>query len=142
MTTSQDERGSVLMLVPAGILVLLLLAAIAIDGAVVWLAQRDLANRAAAVATDIAGAAVDDPTFYGDGDVRLRADAAATYADLVFSADRLPAGYEGWDAEVVVAGRAVSVDARAEVRYVFASAIPGLARTAEVRARATAEAQG
>jgi hypothetical protein len=139
--TARDERGSVLMLAPAGILVLLLLAAIAIDGAVVWLAQRDLSNRTAGVAADLAGAAVDDVAFYDTGDVRLRADVAETYTALVFDPERLPQGYASWSAEVVVIGRTVTIAARAEVRYIFAAAIPGLDRTVEVGTRATAEAR-
>lgn len=137
----RDDRGSVLMLVPAGILVLLLLAAIAIDGSVVWLAQRDLSSRTAGVAADIAGAAVDDPAFYERGDIRLRADVADAYTALAFEPDRLPHGYEAWGARAVVDGRSVTVTATAEVRYVFATAIPGLERTAVVRARTTAEAR-
>ena len=129
------------MLVPAGILVLLLLAAIAIDGSVVWLAQRDLSSRAAGVATDLAGAGVDDRAFYAGGAIRLRADVAEAYTALAFAPERLPQGYETWSAEAVVDDRSVTVTARAEVRYVFAAAIPGLERTAVVRARATAEAR-
>lgn len=138
MTVSGD-RGSVLMLVPAGILVLLLLAAIAVDGAVVWSAQRDLSNRTAGVAADIAGAAVDDVALYDAGEVRLREDVAEAYTALVFAPERRPAGFVDWGAEVVVEGGAVTIDAHAEVRYVFASALPGLDRAVRVRARATAE---
>lgn len=137
----RDDHGSVLMLVPAGILVLLLLAAIAIDGSVVWLAQRDLSSRTAGVAADIAGAAVDDRAFYGGGEILLRDDAADAYTALVFAPEAMPKGYDSWSAGAAVDGRSVTVTARAEVRYVFASAIPGLRRTTEVSARATAEAR-
>jgi hypothetical protein len=137
----RDDHGSVLMLVPAGILVLLVLAAIAIDGSVVWLAQRDLSSRTAGVAADIAGAAVDDAAFYDGGDIRLDDDVADAYTDLAFASDQLPAGYGAWSADAVVGGPSVTVTARAEVRYVFAPAIPGLRRTAVVRAAATAEAR-
>jgi hypothetical protein len=140
--TGRDESGSVLMLVPAGILVLLLLAAVAIDGAVVWLAQRDLSSRTAGVAADVAGAAVDDLAFYDGGAIRLRPDVAEAYTALAFAPDRLPQGYEAWSAEALVEGRSVTITARAEVRYVFAAAVPGLQRTAVVEARTTAEAAG
>lgn len=137
----RDESGSVLMLVPAGILVLLLLAAIAIDGSVIWLAQRDLSNRTAGVAADVAGAAVDDVAFYDGGNIRLRPDVADAYTALTFAPERLPQGYETWSADALVEGRSVTITARAEVRYVFAAAIPGLDRTATVQARTTAEAR-
>lgn len=139
--SDRDDGGSVLMLVPAGILVLLLLAAIAIDGSAIWLAQRDLSSRAAGVAADIAGAAVDDAAFYDGGDIRLRPDVADAYTALAFSPERLPSGYVSWGAEAAVEGRSVTVAARAEVRYLFAAAVPGLSRTAVVQARTTAEAR-
>jgi hypothetical protein len=139
--SERDDGGSVLMLVPAGILVLLLLAAVAIDGSAIWLAQRDLSSRTAGVAADIAGAAVDDATFYDGGEIRLRPDVADAYTALAFSPERLPRGYDAWGAEVVVDGRSVTVAATAQVRYLFASAIPGLSRTAVVQARTTAEAR-
>ena len=137
----RNDRGSVLMLVPAGILVLLALAAMSIDSAIVWMAQRDLANRTAATADDIAGAALDDEVLYHEGAIRLRPEAAAAYTDLVFAPERVPEGYVGWAAVAEVDGATVTVRARAEVRYLFAPAIPGVARTATVQAASTAEAR-
>jgi hypothetical protein len=137
-----SERGSVLMLVPAGILVLLTLAAIAIDSSVVFLAQRDLADRTAAVAGDIANAAVNDDALYDGGRVELRADTAAAYVGLAFDPAHPPQGYERWDAAASVSGREVTVSAEAEVRPIFARAIPGVARTFTVRAQSTADAVG
>lgn len=136
------ERGSVLMLVPAGILVLLCLAAIAVDGAIIFAAERDLANRTAAVAGDLANMAVDDDTLYGDGDVVLRADVAASYAALSFPPEDPPNGYETWRAAASTDGRRVTVSATAEVRYLFASAIPGARPSTTVQASSTATATG
>ena len=131
------------MLVPAGILVLLVLGAIAVDSAVVFLAQRDLANRTAAAANDIAGAAVDDSAFYeGGGRIELREGPADAFTDLVFSADRRPGGFDDWSADAVTNGRTVTVRAVAEVHLVFAPAVPGASSTATVEARSTAVAVG
>jgi hypothetical protein len=139
----RGEAGSVLMLVPAGILVLLVLGAIAVDSAVVFLAQRDLANRTAAAANDIAGAAVSDEAFYtGGGAIVVPEGVADAFVDVSFSAARRPAGFESWDADATTAGRSVTVSAEAEVRYLFAPAVPGVARTTTVRARSTAVAVG
>ena len=132
-----------LMLVPAGILVLLILGAIAVDSAVVFLAQRDLANRTAAAANDLAAAAVSDVAFYqGGGTVELRQDRATAFTELVFAPGRRPAGFASWSGSATANGRTVRVEATAEVRYVFAAAIPGAPKTTTVRARSTAVAVG
>ncbi len=53
------ERGSVLMLMPAAVLVVLLLGAVAVDSAVVHLRQRQAYNVAFDAANDAAGAGID-----------------------------------------------------------------------------------
>ena len=83
VTPIRSDEGSALMLVPAGVLVLLVLGAIAIDSAVVALAQRELSDRTAAVANDVAGAGASDASFYEAGDVTLSQDAAAAYTARV-----------------------------------------------------------
>lgn len=136
------ERGSVLMLVPAAVLVLVVLGAIAVDFAIVFLAQRDLANRAAAAANDIAGFAVSDERFYDEGQVALRQEEASRYA----RASLAPAGTTGRLERVSggadVDGRDVVVWAEGEVRYLFAPAIPGVKHTTTVRATSRATAVG
>ena len=139
---SRRDDGSVLMLVPAAVLVLLVLGAICVDSAIVFLAQRDLANRTAAAANDIAGFAVSDAAFYGDdGAVALDDDRADAFVDLAFAADRLPGGFEAWRADADASGDRVTVVAEATVRSLFARAIPGAAGTTTVRARSVASAQ-
>ncbi|MBW3613970.1 MAG: hypothetical protein KY439_01490 [Actinobacteria bacterium] len=138
------DRGSVLMLVPAAVLVLLVLAAIAIDSAIVVLAQRDLSNRTAAAANDVAGSALSEASFYGstDGGVRLDQRQATAFVDLAFSDVRRPSNYQSWSGRALVDGQQVVVDATARVRYLFAPAIPGAAKSARVTARSTATARG
>lgn len=138
------DGGSVLMLVPAAVLVLVVLAAIAIDSAIVVLAQRDLLNRAAAAANDVAGFAVSEEGFYrtAGGSVELDQRRAAAFVGLTFSDERRPANYEAWSGRVVTAGPQVTVEATARVRYLFAPAIPGAARATTVTARSTATARG
>jgi Flp pilus assembly protein TadG len=141
---TRDDRGSVLMLVPAAVLVLLILGAICVDSAVVFFAERDLANRTAAVASDAANATVSDAAFYGSDDGALVLDdaKARAYARLAFAPDRVPAGYESWSGEAETDGRTVTVVATARVRYVFTKAIPGAPDTATVEARTVATAHG
>jgi len=131
------------MLVPAGILVLVILGSIAIDSAVVLLAERDLANRTAATAGDIANTAIDDEGFYAPtATVGLDARKAAAYVGLVFAPDRRPVGYRRWEGDVAVNGRTVTVVATAEVDLIFAKAIPGAAGSTTVESRSVATAQG
>ncbi|HEX2849573.1 MAG TPA: hypothetical protein VHN98_03435 [Acidimicrobiales bacterium] len=144
MTSARSrDDGSVLMLVPAAVLVLLILGAIAVDSAVVFLAERDLSNRTAAAANDIAGSAADEASFYrGGGEIRLDPPTADAYAARVFSEARRPQGYDDWRGAASVAGRQVTVTAEATVRLVFAPAIPGVSRTTTVQARSVATARG
>jgi hypothetical protein len=133
------------MLVPAAVLVLLILGAICVDSAVVFFAERDLANRTAAVASDVASATVDDASFYGSAagaPLVLDESKAEAYARLAFAPDRTPAGYDRWSGEATTDGRTVTVVATAQVRYVFAKAIPGAPDTATVEARSVATAHG
>ena len=140
---TRADEGNALMLVPAGVLVLLMLGAIAVDSAVVFLAQRDLSNRTSAVANDVAGFASSDDAFYRDGVVQLDGARAAAYTQLAFAPDRTPAGYESWGATAEVASeRTVSVRAWAEVRYLFAKAVPGMPDTTRVHAESVATAAG
>ena len=60
MTSTGRERASVLMLMPAGVLVVLLLGAIAFDLSLVFLRQRQASSLAVDVANDLATAALDE----------------------------------------------------------------------------------
>ena len=60
------------MLMPAGVLVVLLLGAIAFDLSVVFLRQRQASSLAVDVANDLATAALDEEAFRADGDVSTR----------------------------------------------------------------------
>lgn len=137
-----DDRGSALMLVPAGVLVLIVLGAIAIDSAVVMLAQRDLQNRAAAIANDAATISLDDGVFYGDGEVRLSPERARTYASASFATRNKPDHYRDWGADVRTTDRSVHVHAWADVTYVFLKALPGMPDHTRVEATSTATARG
>ncbi len=65
MPEPPDEAGSTLLLVPSAVLVLLLLTALAVDGAASFLAQRELADACAGAANDAATAALDPGRLYG-----------------------------------------------------------------------------
>lgn len=140
VTRRAPDRASVLMLMPAGVLVVLLLGAIAFDMSLLFLRQRQAASVAADVANDLATLALDEPHYRATGEFRLdprRADeigrALIASSDVAAIAD---------DIEITVADTRVEVRLTAEVAYVFARAIPGAADGTTVRGRATAEAVG
>lgn len=134
-----SERGSVLALVPATVLVVVILAAIAVDSAYVFLAQRALAAEVAGAANDIAGLAVDDVAFYSEGSLALSSAEAETYVARRFG--RTPEPLAEVTATVTVSGPSVTVSAVGRVRRIFGAAIPGLGREVEVSARTTATAR-
>lgn len=136
------EDGSALMLVPAGVLVLILLGAIAIDSAVVMLAQRDLQHRTAAVANDAVALSVDEEIFYDEGAVRLSPERARTYAAASFSDANRPEHYRAWGVEAVAGDLRIEVRAWADVSSIFLKAIPGMAESTRVEARSVATAEG
>jgi len=127
------------MLMPAGVLVVLLLGAIAFDLSLVFLRQRQASSVAVDVANDLATAALDEEGFRADGRFELdpaRADALGR--SLVAASDLGP---DVVAVEVsVIAPDAVEVRVVVGVDYVFARAIPGASNGTTVTASATAVA--
>ncbi len=140
--SGRRDDGSALVLVPAGILVLLVLASIALDSSLVLLAQRELAARAAATAQDAASLALADDTLYRDGQITLDAARAEAYTAIAFAPEVRPATFTSWSAAVRAEGRQVTVEATAEVQLRFRPAWPGSASTTTVHARSVARAEG
>lgn len=137
----RHEHGSVLLLVPAGVLVLFVLAAIAVDFALAFLGQRELSAAAAAAANDAAGAAVSDAAYYGNatGDVVIdQGRAQRVVADAI--ARRRPTGVSVSHVVVRTDGPHVCVGVRGRVPYLFSPIVPGLPRGVEVRGEASATA--
>lgn len=127
------------MLVPAAVLVLVILAAIAVDSSVVLLGQRELANAAAAAANDAATVGIDVDRLRRDDCIEVldeRAYEVAVNAALLQSdaVEILPS-----DVEVTVSGLEVTVAMSGTVEHVFAKAVPGGRRTSRVSATSTAE---
>ena len=143
------QRGSVLLLVPAGVLVLVILGAIAVDFAVAFLGQRELSGLASAVANDTATAALSDERFYrgagGPGDRigpgRIEIDPAeARRLAREAVVRRAPRGLSNIVVETRAEGPRVCVRLRGDVDYVFAKAIPGAADGTTVEGTAVATA--
>ena len=137
------ERGSVLLLFPAGVLIVVVLAAMAVDTSIAFLGERELAAAVAAAANDAATEAISDEAFYGGG--RLELDGAEVervaeervrnsvdagrHRELAVRATVLRAsGGCEWS---------LRVEASATVGYLFAAALPGGPDEARVDSAAT-----
>ena len=136
------ERGSVLMLVPAGVLVLVVLGALAVDAAVAFLGQREVSDAAAAAANDAATYAIANRAFYAGarpGTVVIDPAAARDAAEQAL-ARRGMRGVSLTRLDVRVAGARVCVSIGARVDYVFARAVPGVDHGTTVHGQAEATA--
>jgi len=122
----------VLLLFPAAVLVVVVLAAVAVDSSIAFLGERELANATAAAANDAASQAISNSAFYqGDrieldpatvervavGRVRATLD-AGRHHDVVVDVRALPPAAAG-------CGWTVRVTARSRVAYIFSRAVPG-----------------
>lgn len=138
------EDGSALMLMPAAVLVVLLLAAIAVDGAIAFLGERELADLTAAAANDAAVGALREEEFYRCGALVLDAGRAEDIARTVVAA-------RSRDAVTITAIRAtlgraegvptVEVRATGTVDLIFSPTVPGVSGTRRVSAVSVAEAR-
>lgn len=136
MMAVRRDRGSVLMLMPAAVMIVLLLGAISVDSAITYLGQRQARNVAFDAANDAAGAGVDLDTLRGAGEVaydadRVRAVARSTVAASGTDHIRL--------ADVRIDGDAVVVTVEVTIRHLFVQAF---GRRGMERLRVSARAEG
>lgn len=122
----RTDRGSVLALVPAGLLVIVLLGAMVVDSAVTYLGQQQLHDALTAAANDAAGAAIDNASFYREGRVALDGSEAQSIVCESVQAQRFSQLHDVrvW---VTVDGPDISVRGTAVVDGVFGRALPGFA---------------
>lgn len=141
--TPRRERGSVLMLMPAAVLIVIVLGSIAVDFAIAFLGEREALGLATAAANDAATAGLDEAVFRDTGEFAIDEDRARRVVDATLEAS----SSELRDIEVdvsfpVVDGvEAVRVEVAGTVDYVFAEAIPGAPDSIRVEATATAVAR-
>ena len=134
-----------LVLMPAAVFVLLVLAAIAVDFAVIFLGEREVADAAAAAANDAVVAAIGERRFYTCGQLSLdqaTAEKVAAQAVEARTADAVVASKVRVDVGSTSAGvPEATVTVTGTVDLIFAGAIPGASRTAEVSATSVATAE-
>ena len=129
----RSDRGSATMLVPVGVLILMFLAAIAVDLSAVHMAQRNLQDVLSSAADDAASSLDRDQIRLGEQVVIEQADAARIATAEVMSAN-LPGDLVGpIDVVVVSGGTAIEVRARLRVPHIF-SILPRADRTTDVAA--------
>jgi len=117
------DRGSVLMLVPAGLLIVLIMASIAVDMSLVQLRQRQAHDLAAGAANDAATAAADRGRLRSGG-YEVDADSATAVVErIVASSERAPDVVGSPIVRVTEDGVEVEISLYAE--YIFAGVVPG-----------------
>lgn len=129
-----SERASVLMLMPAAVLIMIILGALAVDRAVIFEAQRDLVSTAQASANDAAGLSVDIDELRVEGNIKVDSEAIADAVGLATAAVE-PGTRVSWELQ----GDVVVVRLERDVHLIFAQGIPGAAGTQTVMAVGTAE---
>lgn len=123
-----------MMLMPAGVLIVLVLSSLALDRALVFGEQRDLISTAQAAANDAVALGVDPDELRGDGRVVLdHARVGRAVASVV--------GSEGADIAVSwdIHGDTVVVRLERPVRYLLSPAVPGGPRVERLTATASAD---
>lgn len=136
---AERNRGSVLMLVPAAMLVLIILGAIAVDSSLTFLAQRELDNYATSAANNAAASALDTGAYYARTQIVVNQVAAEQEAALLRT--QIGNGVHDVTVRVTTNANMVTVTAQGTVDYVFAPVIPGVHHSARVQATSTATAR-
>lgn len=138
------DRGSALMLMPAGVLIVLVLGALAVDAAILFLGERELADLTAAAANDAATVALSEASFYECGRLEVDEQRAEEVAATVAAA-RISDAVTLTRVDVAVRNDLdppqVTVAAAGTVDLVFTPAVPGSTRERAVQARSIAVPQ-
>ena len=137
----RGQRGSVLILMPAAVLIVLLLGAIAVDLTIVHLRQQQAIDAAASAANDAVTGGLDRDALRAGHGYRLdpaRVDAAVDRSiDAQGLADQLAAPPEITE----TAPDTITVVITLRADYLFARALPDMPPNTTVRGTATATAQ-
>lgn len=134
----RGDRGSVLMLVPAGLLIVMIMASIAVDMSLVQLRQRQAHDLAAGAANDIVTAAADQ-ALLRSGRTAVDPDAATAVLGRIVATSDLAPHVVGTPVVRVTDGT-VEVEISLHADYIFAGVVPGSPDGTTVTARASASA--
>ncbi len=135
---ARSDRASVLMLVPAAVLIVLVMASVTVDMALVQLRHRQAHDLAASAANDAATAAADQGALRA-GRYVVDPDVAREVVGQVVAASNLAPDVVGAPA-VRLTAEGVEVEVAVYADYIFAGVVPGAPDGRVVRATATATA--
>jgi hypothetical protein len=127
------EHGSALLLMPAAVLVMVVLASMSVDAAIQFRGQRDLVATAESAANDGAAVGIDLDALRSGGTLvydRARIDRAVRAATA--------GSGDGLEVTWTLRGRTLEVRLRTTVHLLFAPAIDRGSRTRTLTARASA----
>lgn len=139
LPSSPQEGGSVLILMPAAVLVFIILGALAVDHAIAFMGERALANASAAAANN-AASALGEQTFYQGSVVALDAAQASAIAQKTIEGLQ-PSGVHDLSVDTAVNGNEVTVTVTGRVETIFSRAVPGGMQTFDVGATSKAIAE-
>ena len=132
------DRASVLLLVPAALLIVLVMASIAVDMSLVHLRRRQAYDLAAGAANDAVTAAADEGSLRAGG-YRVDPDRAQQVVERIVAASDLAPDVAA-PPTVRVTGDSVVVEVSLDADYIFAGVIPGTPDGTTVTASASATA--
>jgi len=135
------QRGSVLVLMPVAVLIVLLLGAVAVDLTVVHLRQQQAVDAAASAANDAVTLGLDEDALRAGRGYRLDAERVRRIVVESIDAQGLTDGLAGPPIVTEPTPQSVQVVLTFRVDYIFARSIPGAPRSTTVRGTATASAQ-
>ncbi len=134
----RSDRGSVLILMPVAVLIVITLGAIAVDLSAVRLGQRELIAAAADAANDAVTVGLDEGALRRGAGYRLDPDRVEAAVLDSLAAKGLLDDLDESPAVTVTADGAVEVRLARRVPHIFAKALPGAPDDQLVRATASA----
>ena len=136
----RNDRGSVLMLMPAAFLILLVLGAIAVDLTAIRVGQRSLLSSATDAANDAVTVGLSEDSYRSGEGYRLDPDRVRNAVYAVLYAKGILHRLTSPPAITIHPDRSVTVELRGKVDHIFGRALPGASNPVPVRAGATARA--
>ena len=136
-----DDRGSVLMLMPAAFLILLVLGAIAVDLTAVRVGQRSLLSSATDAANDAVTVGLDEDAYRAGAGYRLDPGKVREAVYAVLYAKGILHRLTAAPTITIHPDSSVTVELRGQVRHLFGRALPVASDPVPVRALATATAK-
>lgn len=136
----RGDLGSTQILMPVGLLIVLLLGAIAFDLSWIYQAQRELTDTAASAANDAVTYGLSPGSLRDGSGGHLDSQRVANAVDRNLSVRNL-SGLDPGRTNISINGDQVTVTLTRQVDYVFAKSIPGTSSGRDVTATMSATLQ-